>query len=206
MASATLSPVSPPAPFRLTYADYVAREKTSDTKHHFYKGRRIPMAGASYEHNTINANFAALLNAALSDTNCHAVSSDMKVFASREAVYYPDTVVVCGSPRLDFNEALQNPMLIAEVLSPPAEDFDKGDKFSDYKTIASLQHIIFMEQNAPVVSHYENVNGIWTLRGEYTDLNQNLLLTVSDAVAVLPLSKIYRFVEFPSDEETKNNN
>ena len=205
MASATLSPIPPVAPY-LTYADYAAREKTSDTKHHFHQGRLIPMAGASYEHNTINANFAALLNAALSETNCHAVSSDMKVFVSGEAVYYPDTVMVCGSPRFDFNEALQNPLLIAEVLSPPTEDLDKGDKFSDYKTIASLQHIVFVEQNAPVVSHHENVGGVWTLRGEYTDLNQNLTLVISGAEVILPLSKIYRFVEFPSDEETNNDN
>lgn len=195
MASATLSPSSPA---RLTFAEYMALEKQSNTKHHFHKGKRLPVAGATYEHNTINANFAMLLNVALENTICHAVSSDMKVFVSREAAYYPDTVVICGNPRLDFDEALQNPVLIAEVLSPSTETFDRNEKFEQYKTIASLRHIVFLGQNAPFVQHYEKSGeDKWTLNGEIADLSQHLPLVIEGKTVVLPLSKIYRFVEFP---------
>ena len=210
MASATLSPAPPLpqtptpkglSPRRLTFAQYMEWERKSDVKHHFYFGELIEVAGATYEHNTINANFVSLLNAALEETICHAVASDMKVFISPDAIYYPDTVVLCGDPLINPEEALQNPVLVAEVLSSSTEGFDRGQKFQQFRRIESLQHILFLQQNRPIIEHYEkNADGIWIMRGEYEELTQNLTLTISGTLVVLPLSKIYRFVTFPKTE------
>jgi Uma2 family endonuclease len=193
-----------PAPLsqspRMTLAEYIAFERNSVTKHHFYYGRLIEMSGAAYEHNLISANLIGLLFAALDDTNCRAVTSDQKIYVSPDVIYYPDVALLCGDPMITFEEALQNPTLIAEVLSPSTAAYDRGEKFRQYRAIASLRHYLLVEQDSPIIEHFErNGSGSWMLRGEYTSLKQSLELTVDGKTIALPLSRIYRDVTFPEN-------
>lgn len=64
---------------------------------------------------------------------------------------YPDATVVCGemqTAKIDDN-AVTNPTLIVEVTSPSPEDYDRGEKFSHYKQLASLQAVIFVSHKTP---------------------------------------------------------
>ena len=155
------------------------------------------MAGASYEHNLVSNNLIVALGLALKGTNCRTMGGDMKIFISPEVGFYADVLVHCAAPLLAFGEALQNPVLIAEVLSSSTEAFDTGEKFAQYQTIDSLRHVLFLEQDTCFIQHYaRNENGTWILRGRYDQLSQNIPLTVGDAVISLPLADIYQFVEF----------
>ena len=190
-------PLAPAASPRLTFAQYMALEKTSDTKHHLLKGKIIPVAGASYEHNLVSSNLFGALLFALKGTSCRTMGSDLKVYISPDVGFYPDVLVHCAPPLLAFGEALQNPVLIAEVLSPSTEDFDTGDKFAQYQTIESLRHVLFLEQDTCFIRHYErNEAGTWVLRGDYDQLSQSIPLVIGDAAIALTLADIYQFVEF----------
>ncbi len=183
----------------MSFAEYIEHERASDVKHHYYYGRLVEVAGASYEHNVISGNLIISLGVALDDADCSVMPSDMKVFVSPNVSYYPDVIVSCGAPLVTFAEALQNPVLIAEILSPSTAAHDRGEKFRQYRTITSLQHYLLLEQDRPILEHFErDAAGVWTLRGEYDALEQNLELTISDHKISLPLSKIYRNVTFPA--------
>ena len=183
----------------LSFAQYIEQESLSDVKHHFHHGVLIDVAGASLEHNIICGNLIRAMGNALDDSDCVVMPGDMKVFVSPNVAYYPDIVVVCAEPLVTLGEALQNPVLVAEVLSPSTAAFDRGGKFREYRSVPSLRHILFIEQDSPVIEHYErNAAEAWTLRGENDALQQNLELTVSGHRASLPLSKIYRNVTFPA--------
>ena len=205
MASATVSPVISPltkplasaASPRLTFAEYMALERRSDTKHHLLKGKLLPVASASYEHNLVSNNLIVALGLALKGTNCRTMGGDMKVYISPDVGFYPDVLVHCAPPLLAFDEALQNPVLIAEVLSPSTEAFDTGEKFAQYQTIDSLRHVLFLEQDTCFIQHYERgENDTWVLCRRYDQLSQNIPLTVGGAAISLALADIYQFVEF----------
>lgn len=183
----------------LSFAEYIEQERVSDVKHHYYYGRLIEVAGATYEHNVISANLIGSFIIALDETECRPLGSDQKIFVSPNVTYYPDVAVTCGDPLITFAEALQNPVLIAEILSPSTAAFDRGQKFRQYRTIPSLRHYLLLEQDSPVIEHFEQDDaGAWILRGEYDALEQTLEMTISGHKVSLPLSKIYRSITFPA--------
>nr|WP_276611687.1 Uma2 family endonuclease [Thiorhodococcus mannitoliphagus] len=55
---------------------------------------------------------------------------------------YPDVSVLCGEPVFhdERRDVLTNPVLIAEVLSPSTEGYDRGGKFAHYRRLPSLRH------------------------------------------------------------------
>lgn len=179
-----------------TIADWVASERTSPTKYELHNGELVERNGGPFEHNAICANilqtFANLLEEA--GVDCTVLGSDQKVFVRENKGYYPDVVFVCGSPQIDFEEALRNPVAIVEVLSESTAAFDRGDKFRDYRTIESLCYYLLVDQYRPSVECYErSEDGSWPLR-EYTNLTDSLPLTLSGVTVSLPLARIYRRV------------
>ena len=62
-------------------------------------------------------------------------------------------------------EVLTNPTLIAEILSPTTEAFDRGDKFTHYKSMPSFTEYLLMAQHRPHVGHSVKQNHeVWSYR------------------------------------------
>lgn len=56
---------------------------------------------------------------------------------------------------VDDPDAVTNPTLIIEVLSPSTEQYDRGDKFAHYKTIDTLRQYLLVSQRERLVE-------VWT--------------------------------------------
>lgn len=206
-------PQTRPAKERITFAEYMERERVSDIKHNFVDGVMEPvwgevggvMSGASYEHNLICSNLMVLLAIALQGTDCEAVGSDMRVeVADSRLYYYPDLMVVCGDPRITPEECLQNPILIVEVLSSSTAAKDRTTKSRRYRAIDSLQHYVLVDQYEPLVEHYERQeDGKWLVAGEYDSLEDTWQFTLSETEIAIPLARIYRRVSFPETDPTE---
>src|SRR5205807_4146795 len=120
-----------PALQRLTAAEYLEIERAAETKHEFFNGEMVAMAGASPEHVLITANITGALWAQLRRGPCRVYSVDLRVKVNDTGLYtYPDVVVVCGEPQFEAprRDTLLNPTLIVEVLSSSTEAYDRGDK------------------------------------------------------------------------------
>jgi Uma2 family endonuclease len=194
-----------PAVGRMTVADWVALERATDKKHELQRGHFVEMGDGTFEHNAISFDFGRALANALeqASSTCEVLGSDQKVYIRDKDGFYPDMVVVCGEPQIDFEEALTNPVLIVEVLSESTAAKDRGEKFQDYRTIPSLRHYVLVEQTCPFVEHYERQDsGIWSLVAEHGALADTLVLTLGGATAAIPLAKIYRRVPFPAPAAT----
>jgi Uma2 family endonuclease len=58
-----------------------------------------------------------------------------------------------------------NPKVIAEVLSPSTEPYDRGDKFENYQSLASLREYVLLSQKKVRLEHYSlQPDGTWVLR------------------------------------------
>jgi Uma2 family endonuclease len=144
-----------------TLEDYFALEAASNVKHEFLDGQIYAMAGGTPDHAALAASVIGLLFQQLRKTRCRVYDADLRVRVPASGlVTYPDVTVVCGPRERDTKDpnAIVNPTLIVEVLSPSTEEYDRGDKFEHYKTIASLRQYV-------VVSHSERCVDVWA-RGD----------------------------------------
>jgi Uma2 family endonuclease len=133
----------------MSVEEYLEFERASETKHEYYGGEVLAMAGASYDHNTIVGNIFATLHAQLRGKPCRVNFSDIRVPIPDSGLFtYPDLTVVCGPPQFrdERRDSLLNPKVIIEVLSPSTESHDRGKKFQHYRTIASLDEYVLIAQ------------------------------------------------------------
>lgn len=180
-------------------AEYFELERSMNEKFEFWGGNVWSMSGARLAHNLIVGNLNTELDVRLREKGCRAVPSDMRVKVPTYPPYrYPDLTVICGSPTIEQTggvDMLLNPLLIIEVLSDSTEAFDRGDKFSYYKSIESFSEYLLIAQHRPHVTQFvKHGDGFWA-NFEFNDLNDSLELRSVDCS--LPLASIYRDVTFP---------
>ena len=78
-----------------------------------------------------------------------------------------------------------NPRVLVEVLSPSTRSYDLGDKFEHYRSIPTLTHVIYVEQELRRVIVRERVDAsTWRFQtassGEEVDLGELGRLAVDD--------------------------
>lgn len=148
-----------------TPEDYLEIERISPIKHEYFQGQMVAMAGASKAHVIITGNLSALLVNHLRGTDCIAYATDMKVrLPALNVFYYSDLAVTCDDrDRVSNEDFILYPKLIVEVLSDSTEAFDRGDKFADYKTIATLEEYVLIHQKQILVERFQHQSDtLWT--------------------------------------------
>lgn len=184
---------------RYTLEEYFALELSSDEKYEYFDGEVFNMSGASLNHEQIVANLIFSLRAGLRGRPCRALPSNTRVIVPSQPPYrYPDLTALCGEPqtrKVGGIDALINPSLIIEVLSPSTEGYDRGDKFTHYKSIESFSEYVLISQGRPHATHYvKQSKNLWT-QEEFNDLEASLHLASLDCE--LALRDVYTDVEFP---------
>ena len=150
---------------RVSFEQFLLLLELSHTKLEWLDGIAYAMAGGSFEHSRLASRVGTLLTNALAGKPCVALQSDMLVKAPSEGesfAAFPDASVVCGEPILvkhEKNPALTNPTVIIEVLSSSTEDYDRGEKFERYKTIASLRDYVLVSQDRKLVEVFSRDHG-----------------------------------------------
>jgi Uma2 family endonuclease len=183
---------------KLTEAEYLAIEEKAEHRSEFYRGEMFAMSGASEPHTRIKDNLARHLNNQFDGGPCFAYTSDMKVRVDRTGLYtYPDAVVVCGE--IEFlkgrNDVILNPSAVVEVLSPSTEKYDRGWKFRQYQRVPSIQEIVLVAQEEPVVERFvRQADGTWNLT---TVEGLDAVLAFATVPARVRLADVYAGVTFP---------
>ncbi len=182
-----------------TPEEYLALERSAETKHEYYNGEIFAMSGASSRHVLIVTNLVTGLWSQLRQGTCRVFSTDLRVKVDPTGLYtYPDVIVICDAPEFsdDQEDTLVNPVLIIEVLSDSTKDYDRGGKFEQYRTIKSFKEYLLVAQDRPHVEHYiRQTDGSWVLH-ETNRLEDTIQL--KSMPCSLPLSDIYDKIEFAS--------
>jgi Uma2 family endonuclease len=171
-----------------TYADYLAVEQGSTTRHEYIDGVIVAMAGGSDEHNAITNKLVALCVVRLTG-ECRSYSPDQRFWiAATRRGRYSDGSIICGPPEhpAHDSQATTNPIVVIEVLSPSSEGDDGGDKRHDFQSLASLQAYVVAAQDEPRVRVYRRTQGgEWGGEPDvYRDGQSFELPTLSSAIAV----------------------
>ena len=151
---------------RLTLQEYLQLEERAEYKSEFYNGEIFAMAGGTPAHGQLASSFTIVVGSQLRPKGCSFFSSDVRIAIGTTGLHtYPDVSIVCGTPEFspDDKNALVNPIVVVEVLSPSTEAYDRGAKFAHYRTIPSLAHYVLIATDRMAVDVFTRSDDGWLL-------------------------------------------
>ena len=175
---------------RYTIEEFVRLEEYSNVRHEYLDGHIYAMAGGTPEHGARAANVIGLLAAQLRGRTCRVQTSDVRIRVTATGLdTYPDVSVVCGHEERDRQDgdAITNPVLLVEVLSPSAQEYDRGEKLDHYKRIDSVREIVFVADDEWRLEVVRRVGNAWV--SSVAGRGQSVAL--ESVACTLPVDEIY---------------
>ncbi|WP_026101061.1 Uma2 family endonuclease [Synechococcus sp. PCC 7336] len=171
---------------KLTYsrAEYLKLELASEERHEYIDGEIRLMTGGTPNHNDIAGNLYILLKLGLKEKPYRTFYTDQRLWIPARNLYtYPDLMVIEKPLQLQTGRAdtIMNPCFIAEVLSKSTQNYDRGEKFSAYRTIDSCREYLIVNQYSIHVEHYVKTAANQWLLSEYDSPDVTLSLSVFEA-------------------------
>jgi Uma2 family endonuclease len=185
--------------------EYLELEIPSVDKHEYIDGEIRLMPGGMPNHNRIINNLSAALNFAFKGKPYEAFVTDQRLWIPHKRIYtYPDIMIIQGDLQLQEGrkDTLIDPLVIIEVLSKSTQNYDKGDKFTAYRSIPTFQEYILVDQYSIHVEHYVKTEQRKWIFQEYDEVD-NALVFASLPFKIL-LTDLYDKVKFESAESDVN--
>lgn len=112
---------------------------------------------------------------------------------------YPDVMVVKGELADEANrhDTITNPMFVVEVRSKSPRNYDQGDRFTAYRTIATFREYVLVDQYCCRVERYAKTDAKKWLFQEYDSLED--VLELDSLSFTISLADIYNKVEFETE-------
>lgn len=175
---------------KATYEEYLALERDSETKHEYVNGEIYAMAGGTPEHGRLATKLAQLVRNALAKRPCELYSSDVRVRVEATGrSTYPDLSIVCSKivPSAEDPDAITNPIVLIEVLSPSTEMDDRGNKWAHYRRIPSLECYVLVSQGERSIETYRREGKRWI----YEAFGPGEVASVAGAEVTLAVDELY---------------
>jgi Uma2 family endonuclease len=149
----------------MTADQFLGWDAEQSIRHEFVDGEVFAMAGAEDRHVTVAGNVYMALRQHLSGTPCRSFMSDMKLrVAAANSVFYPDVMVTCSAADQASALVKAEPKLLVEVLSPSTAAYGRGEKFSRYRQLPSLQEYALVDIDSRRSDVYrKGADGLWVL-------------------------------------------
>jgi Uma2 family endonuclease len=116
----------------------------------------------------------------LKGKNCKPYGSGLRIHVPKNSLYtYPDISIICDKADLtdDKFDTATNPGVIIELLSKSTRNYDRFEKFSLYRDIASLKEYILVDiQKIHIENYVRNADNTWQLT-DYNAISDNLIIT-----------------------------
>ena len=181
---------------RFSIEEYLSLDEKAPAKSEYCDGEIFSMSGGTVEHNRIVRNLVRQLDVALEGKGCEVFPSDLRLYVKQHKLFaYPDVTVVCGQPRMltGRKDTITDATLIVEVLSPSTQDYDRNEKFRNYRSLPSLaEYILVAQDEVRLEQHLRQRPGQWIMT-EYTSIVDDVVL--SSIEVSLSLKSIYRGVQ-----------
>lgn len=185
-------------PPKMSFEVFLEWELQQDIRYEYVHGEVFAMTGGTIPHNDIALNLYTALRPHLHSRGCRANVSDVKVQVSPKSIYYyPDLIVSCDPQDLNARKFIQKPKLIVEVLSPGTSAKDRGEKFTYYLTIPSLQEYILIDSEKISVERYSRGEGRMWL---YYPYQASDIVTLSSIEFEFPIELLYEGVAFETEQ------
>jgi Uma2 family endonuclease len=186
-----------PAIKAMTLDEFLHWEDGTDTRYELIGGFPVAMAPPAQAHGILCATLGAMINAGLrSRRPCRVqVEAGIAHPHRNDACYIADLVVTCH-PHERGAQLVQEPILIAEVLSPGTERHDRRTKVPAYREIESVQEILLIDSESAYAEIFRRQGSTWfseIVRGPGAKLH------LSSVELQLPMAELYEGIELDVD-------
>ena len=184
--------------YKYSLEEYLEMDRQSEARLEYWEGEIFDMSGVQEEHAEIETNLAIHLGSRLRQRGCRIFLANMRLKVPSFPPYrYGDTSALCGQAmfeKIGGVDTLTNPALIIEVLSESTEGYDRGKKFSHYKSIPSFSEYLLIAQDRAHVTHYVKQDELTWNQREYNNLNDEVQLV--SVTCEISLRELYENVTF----------
>ncbi|MEM6753672.1 MAG: Uma2 family endonuclease [Cyanobacteria bacterium P01_C01_bin.38] len=181
---------------KMTIEEYLEWEPQQEIRYEYVNGEVFAMTGGTIPHNDIILNFYTNLHPHLRPRSYKVNVLDVKVQVTPQSpYYYPDVIVSCDAEDLNARKFYKKPKLIAEVLSPGTSSKDRGEKFTYYLKMPSLQEYILIDSEKISVERYCRGEGRMWLYYPYLAGD---IVTLSSIDFEIPIELFYEGIIFDS--------
>lgn len=158
---------------QMTLEEYLEFDKNSEGRFEYRDGYVIELSGVSIKHGDIEANLMTILKNKIAGENCKINPANIRIKVPKVATYrYADLSALCGERVVEKQaglDVLVNPTLIIEILSQSTAAYDRGDKFTEYKSIESFKEYLLIDQDKKFVTLYTKHNEKFWFQSEYVE-------------------------------------
>ncbi len=176
-------------------SDFMERLLRSAVRLELLKGRVYEMSGGRRDHSRIQSNVAKQVYNANLAPDLEYFGPDQSVRVSPESYVFPDASLALGAEFERFRgiDALMNPLVIVEVLSPSTAEHDLARKQPLYRSLQSLQAIIYIDSTQPWLEVLlRSPLGEWKVK----DLGLDAELELEVIGLRVPVRSLYERVNF----------
>ena len=178
----------PQAQLKFSLVDFLAWEETQTERHEFVRGEVFAMTGARRVHGLVSGNIFATLRQLLRGSPCRAFTESMKVQPAADVMLYPDVFVTCDAADLRTELIFSAPTVVVEVLSPSTQSYDRGQKFTEYRRLASLREYLLVDPDSRELQLFRRgVDGLFTLH----DLTGMPAVELTSIACRLPAEEVF---------------
>lgn len=182
----------------MTEAEYLAADHATISRLDFIGGRVVDvreLAAGGYRHSRVVANLLGALHATFKGSGYRVHGSDLRLGLAEGNFAYPDALIERGEAQWRHegpSDTLLNLVAVYEVLSQSSVGYDTGPKKNAYASTSSIQEILLVHMDLPLVERYVRDDAGWRWKATV-----GLGATLRTVGVDVPMAEIYAGVTFP---------
>lgn len=190
MAEAAIKP--------MTLNEFYNWDNGTDTHYELIGGFPVAMTPPAEAHRMLAMRLGSRIDAALSGRRpCNAQDEAGVVRADRTDTYFEADVAATCTPNEFGRQAIEDPFLIVEILSPSTERHDRRVKLPAYRQIATLQEILLIASDSRYAELHRRSGEQWVteiVRGD-------AVVTLTTLGIDIRLADFYDGIALPDEED-----
>ena len=173
----------------MTLEEFLRWDDGTDTHYELIGGFPVAMAPPAEVHRALAVRLASRIDAALSTRRpCNAQTEAGITRPDRADTYFVADIAASCVPLAPGRQAIEEPFLIVEILSPSTERHDRRIKLPIYRQLDTVQEIVLIDSDGIYAEVHRRAGVQWIteiLRGDQA------VLTLASVGIDIPLAEIY---------------
>jgi len=169
--------------------EFLRWDDGTETHYELIGGFPVAMAPPAEAHRMLMVRLASRVDAALSNRRpCNAQVEAGVIRADRADTYFEADIAATCAANEPGRQAIKDPFLIVEILSPSTERHDRRVKLPAYRQIASVQEIVLIASDGLYAELHRRAGAQWVtdiLRGS------EAMLALASVGIEIPMSDLY---------------
>lgn len=178
---------------RMTVEEFLRWDDGTDTRYELIDGVPVAMAPPAEAHRILMTRLGSRIDARLAARRpCNAQVEAGVLRADRGDSYFVADVAVTCRPNERGRQAIADPILIVEILSPGTEHHDRRTKLPAYRQIPSVSEILLLDSEEAYAEIHRKSGEAWV-----TELVQGLgaRLRLSSVDLEIAMAELYDGIE-----------